>query len=191
MGYLHPCDKAFSQAFLGTAFQRSTTIKRMHLGANGAWWITWWKRTQFMDKEQWMLRDEREWGKEEVQMLVWLGTTATHVLCLLHLSVSPGFILASANTFPGYHWVKRNLSGSQAPPNSFPTLLHQAHHPIYASSHLLEVVHRSSPVLTFPTHPAGDRQWHPRPFLVSTFPLLPWCSVMPSQHWLSKNFVPW
>lgn len=52
-----------------------------------------------MDKEQWKLRDERERGKEEVRMLVWLGTTATHVLCSLHLSVSPGSVLGSANTF--------------------------------------------------------------------------------------------
>lgn len=117
-----------------------------------------------MDKEQWKLWDERGWGKEEVQMLVWLGTTATHVLCLLHLSVSPGSILGAAKAFSWYHLPLKKKEFVLLPSSS-----RTASHPscirpttlLYASSHILEVVHRPSPVLTFPAHltPAGDRQW--------------------------------
>lgn len=104
-----------------------------------------------------------------------------------YLSASPGAVLGSANTFSWYHlplnenefvWLPSPSRTPSQPSYIRPTTL------FYASSHLLEVVHRSSPALTFPTHltPDENRQWHPRPFLVSRFPLLPWCSVVPSQH---------
>lgn len=89
-----------------------------------------------------------------------------------------------------FHWMKRNLSGSQAPPKELPN-------PPAPGPPILCILPSpwgGSQIITsadLASSPSWRQAVAPKALFSQQFPLLPWFSVMPSQHWLSKNILPW